>query len=206
MSRIPTPAAVEAAPAASRPLLEAVKKQLGGVPNLFRLVATSPAALEGYLSLSGALNRGALPAATRERIALAVAELNGCSYCLSAHTYLGKNLAKLDDAEIAANRKGASNDTKADAAVRFALKVVRERGHVSEADVNAVKAAGYDDAQVIEIVQHVALNTWTNYINEVAKTEIDFPVVTPCKGTELAVAAAGRPASRRRGPGRATSR
>ena len=181
MPRIPTPAAITDAPAASRPLLEAVKKQLGIVPNLFRLVANSPAALQGYLGLSGALGKGALPAATRERIALAVAEINGCNYCLSAHTYLGKNFAKLDDAEITANRNGASNDPKADAAVRFAAKVARERGHVSDDDVRAVKLAGYDDAQVIEIVLHVALNTWTNYINEVAKTDIDFPVVTARK-------------------------
>ena len=181
MSRIPTPAAISDAPAASQPLLEAVNKQLGVVPNLFRLVSTSPAALQGYLGLSGALGKGALPAATRERIALAVAEINGCDYCLSAHTYLGKNLAKLDDAEIAANRNGISNDPKADAAVRFAAKIVRERGHISEDDVRAVKLAGYDDAQVIEIVLHVALNTWTNYINEVAKTDIDFPVVSTRK-------------------------
>ena len=181
MSRIPTPAAISDAPAASQPLLEAVEKQLGIVPNLFRLVANSPAALQGYLGLSGALGKGALPAATRERIALAVAEINGCNYCLSAHTYLGKNLAKLDDAEITANRNGASNDPKADAAVRFAAKVARERGHVSDDDVRAVKLAGYNDAQVIEIVLHVALNTWTNYINEVAKTDIDFPVVTARK-------------------------
>ena len=181
MSRIPTPAAISDAPAASQPLLEAVKKQLGVVPNLFRLVANSPAALQGYLGLSGALGKGALPAATRERIALAVAEINGCDYCLSAHTYLGKNLAKLDEAEIAANRKGASNDPKADAAVRFAAKVARERGHVNDEDLRAVKLAGYDDAQVIEIVQHVALNTWTNYINTVAETDIDVPVVTAQK-------------------------
>jgi uncharacterized peroxidase-related enzyme len=178
MSRIPTPATIDAAPSASHPLLEAVKKQLGVVPNLFRLVSNSPAALEGYLALSGALNKGKLPAQTRERIALAVAEINGCGYCLSAHTYLGKNLSKLEDAEIAANRSGASTDPKADAAVRFAAKVVRERGHVGEDDVRAVKEAGYDDGQVIEIVLHVALNTWTNYVNEVAKTEIDFPRVT----------------------------
>ena len=100
MSRIPTPATIDAAPTASRPLLEGVKKQLGVVPNMFRLISNSPAALEGYLGLSGALNKGPLPAPTRERIALAVAEENGCSYCLSAHSYLGKNLAKLDDAEI----------------------------------------------------------------------------------------------------------
>jgi len=98
MSRIPTPAPISDAPEKSRPLLDAVQKQLGVVPNLFRLVATSPQALEGYLGLSGALAKGALPAATRERIALAVAEVNGCDYCLSAHTYLGRNLAKLDDA------------------------------------------------------------------------------------------------------------
>ncbi len=181
MSRIPTPATIEDAPVASQPLLEAVRKQLGVAPNLFRLVANSPASLEGYLGLSGALGNGQLPAPTRERIALAVAEINGCSYCLSAHTYLGRNLAKLDDAEMTANRNGASNDPKADAAVRFAAKVTRERGHVSEDDLRAVKMAGYDDAQVIEIVLHVALNTWTNYINEVAKTDIDFPVITPAK-------------------------
>ncbi|WP_439612830.1 carboxymuconolactone decarboxylase family protein [Reyranella sp.] len=178
MSRLPTPATIDAAPAASQPMLEAVKKQFGIVPNLFRLVSTSPAALEGYLGLSAALNKGALPAQTRERIALAVAEINGCNYCLSAHSYLGKNLAELDDAEIAANRAGTSNDPKADAAVRFAAKVARERGHVGEDDLRTVKLAGYSDAQVIEMVLHVALNTWTNYINEVAKTDIDFPVVT----------------------------
>ena len=177
MSRIATPATIDAAPAASRPMLEAVKKQLGVVPNLFRLVATSPAALEGYLGLSGALQKGALPAQTRERIALAVAQINGCGYCLSAHAYLGKNLAKLDDAEIAANRNGGSRDPTADAAVRFAVKVARERGHVADVDLQAVRMAGYDDAQIIEIVLHVALNTWTNYVNEVAKTDIDFPAV-----------------------------
>ena len=175
MSRLNTPATIEAAPAKSQALLQAVEKQLGMVPNLFRVVSSSPAALEGYLGLSGALGKGSLPAATRERVALAVAQLNGCNYCLSAHSYLGKNLAKLDDAEITANRHGHSNDAKADAAVRFAAQVVRARGHVGDADVQAVRAAGYDDAQIVEIVLHVALNTWTNYINEVAQTEIDFP-------------------------------
>lgn len=178
MTRLHTPATIADAPSAARPMLDAVNKQLGVVPNLFRLVANSPAALEGYLGMSGALAKGALPAATRERIALAVAQVNGCDYCLSAHTYLGTHLAKLDAAEIAANRRGGSTDPKADAAVRFAVKVTQQRGHVSAEDVRAVKLAGYDDAQVIEIVQHVALNTWTNYINEVAQTEIDFPVVS----------------------------
>lgn len=177
MSRIPTPATIDAAPSASQPLLEAVKKQIGSVPNLFRLVSTSPAALEGYLGLNGALAKGKLPAATRERIALAVAQINGCGYCLSAHTYLGKNVAKLDDVELAANRKGRSNDAKANAAVGFAAKIAQSRGAVAASDVEAVRAAGYSDEQIVEIIAHVALNTLTNYVNEVLATEIDFPAV-----------------------------
>jgi uncharacterized peroxidase-related enzyme len=176
MNRIDIPATIDAAPEASRPLLEQVKKQLGGAPNLFRLAALSPAALEGYLGMFGALGTGRLPAATRERIALAVAQFNGCAYCLSAHTYLGANVAKLLPEEIAANRNGRSTDATADAAVRFAVQVLETRGGVADADLSAVRAAGYDDAQIVEIVQHVALNVWTNYLNEVAKTDIDFPV------------------------------
>lgn len=177
MSRIAAPSSVESSPAASQPLLEAVKKQLGSVPNLFRVVGNSPAALEGYLGLSGALGKGHLDARTRARLALVVAETNGCDYCLSAHTYLGKHATKLDDAEMQANREGGSTDAKAAAALNFAGKVVRARGHVTDADVQAVKDAGYNDAQIIEIVLHVALNTLTNYVNVVAGTEIDFPVV-----------------------------
>ena len=178
MPRIHTPASIEASPAPAQPLLHAVHQMLGVTPNLFRVIANSPAALEGYLGLNGALGKGLLDARTRERIALAVAEVNRCDYCLSAHTYLGENVAKLDAAEMALNRQGGSKDATADAAVRFATKVVRERGHVADADVQAVKDAGYSDGQIVEIVLHVALNTLTNYVNEVAKTEIDFPVVT----------------------------
>jgi len=177
MSRINIPASIETAPAASQALLLVVKKQLGSVPNLFRMVSNSPAALEGYVSLFGALGKGSLPAATGERIALAVAEINGCGYCLAAHTYLGKHVAKLDDAEMTANRDGESYDAKAGAAVRFAAKVATQRGHMDAGDLKLVRDAGYSDAEVIEIVLHVALNTWTNYINEVAQTDIDFPVV-----------------------------
>lgn len=178
MTRIQLPDSIEAAPAAARPLLEGVKKMLGSVPNLFRIAANSPAALEGYLGLNGALAKGSLKPQTRERIALAVAQFNGCDYCLSAHAYLGKNLAKLDDAEIAANRRGTSNDPQADAAVRFAVKLVRDRGQVTDADVAAVRTAGYGEAEIVEIVAHVALNTLTNYLNEALGTPIDFPVVS----------------------------
>lgn len=177
MTRIPTPATIEAAPEAARPLLQAVNAQLGVVPNLFRIVANSPATLEGYLGLNGALGKGKLSLAVREGIALAVAQANGCGYCLAAHTYLATNLAKLSEVEIAKNRKGGSDDAKAAAAIAFALSVTKSRGAVTDADVNAVRSAGYSDAELVEIVGHVALNTLTNYVNEVFRTEVDFPAV-----------------------------
>ncbi|MDR6830773.1 putative peroxidase-related enzyme [Bosea sp. BE271] len=177
MSRIHTPASITDAPEASRPLLEAIHKKIGVVPNLYRLLANNPAVLEGHLGLATALDKGLLPAATRERIAIAIAEFNGCDYCLSAHSYLAKNRAGLGEEEIAANRAGSSTDPKADAAVRFAVKVARERGHVADADVEALRVAGYADAEIVEITLHVALNTWTNYMNVVGRTAIDFPLV-----------------------------
>jgi uncharacterized peroxidase-related enzyme len=178
MSRIHTPGSIDASPVASQPLLEAVKKQLGSVPNLFRIVGNSPVALEGYLGLNGALGKGQLDGKTRERIALRVAELNGCNYCLSAHTYLGKNLAKLDDRELSDNREGTSSDAQAQAALHFVSNVVLKHGHVSAEDIESVKKAGYNDAQVVEMIAHVALNTLTNYINSALGTVIDFPQVT----------------------------
>lgn len=175
MSRIPVPSR-ETAPAASQPLLDAVEQQLGVVPNLFRLVALSPAALQGFLGLNGALAK-ALDVKTRERIALAVAQVNGCDYCLSAHTYLGLNLAKIDSAEIERNRKATSADAKAAVAVAFAAKLTQNRGKVTDAELQAVRTAGYTDAQIVEIVAVVAENVFTNFVNIVAQTEIDFPAV-----------------------------
>lgn len=175
MSRIAIPARAEA-PEAAQPLLDAVDKQLGSVPNLFRLLAQSPAALEGFLGLNGALAR-TLNGRLRESVALAVAQSNGCDYCLSAHSYLGANLAKLDATEIARNRAGGSNDPRSDAALRFALRIVETRGRVSDAELAQVRSAGFSEAQLVEIVGLVAVNVFTNYLNNLAETDIDFPVV-----------------------------
>jgi len=163
-------------PEASKPILDAVHKQLGVVPNMFRLIASSPAALQGFTANNVALAK-TLDVKTRERIALAVAQVNGCDYCLSAHSYLGLNLAKISPEEIALNRKGESGDVKADAAVRFAAKVVRERGHVTDADIRAVRDAGFNDSQIVEIIAVTAENIFTNLLNVVAETDVDFPVV-----------------------------
>ena len=176
MSRISIPS-VEQSVEASKPLLAAVKKQLGVVPNLMKLVGHSPAALEGYLSLNGALAKGKLDVQLRERIALAVAEFNGCEYCLSAHDYLARNVAKLSEDEINAARDGHSQNTRADAALGFARRVAESHGRVSDTDLATLREAGFDEASVIEIVVTVALNVLTNYVNNVAQTDIDFPKV-----------------------------
>lgn len=175
MSLIHTPKTIGDAPEDSRPTLEAIQKQIGTVPNIFRLVSNSPAALIGLTSLQGALGKGQLTHATRERLALAMAEANGCDYCLSAHTYTGAKFAKLDENEIISNRHGTSNDPKAAAAVQFARALTAARGAVAPSEVEKVRAAGYSDAEILEIIAHVALNTFTNYVNEALGTEIDFP-------------------------------
>lgn len=175
MSRLAIPARDDV-PEASKPVLDAVQKQLGVVPNMFRLIASSPATLQGFAANNAALGK-VLDVKTRERIALAVAQVSGCDYCLSAHSYLGLNLAKLSPEEVGLNRKAASVDPKANAAVQFAAKVTQVRGHVGAADLQAVRDAGFSEGQIVEIVAVVAENVFTNLLNIVADTDIDFPVV-----------------------------
>ena len=164
-------------------LFSAVKSKLGMVPNLMRTFGHSPAALEAYLGFSGTLAIGALPAKTREQIALAVAETNACDYCLAAHSLIGKGAGLTPDAILAARRVTAT-DSKTDALLKFAVAVVETRGLVSDGALAAVRAAGANDAEIIETVAHVALNILTNYTNLVAQTVVDFP-----KAAALPVAA-----------------
>jgi len=160
----------------TKTLLDAVKAGLGGAPNMFRLLAASPATLEAYLSYNRALSHGALPAKVREQIALVAAETNGCDYCASAHTALGKH-AGLSQDEVNKALEGRATDPKADAAVRFAKLLLEKHGHISDSDFNPVKQAGLSEAEIGEIVAHVAINVFTNYFNIAFETEIDFPVV-----------------------------
>ncbi len=160
----------------SRALLAGVQKKLGMTPNLMRTMANSPAVLEAYLGFGNALGKGTLPPKLREQIALTVSESNGCQYCLSAHSALGK-MVGLGDEEIADSRRGVSPDRKTEAVLQFARKVVTERGWVSDDDMAAVRAAGASDAEIAEVVAHVAVNTFSNYFNHVAETDVDFPDV-----------------------------
>lgn len=170
--------APESATGSAKTLLDSVKTKLGMTPNMMRTMAVSPSVLEGYLNFAGALSGGALDAKLRERIALAVAEANGCNYCLAAHSLLGKG-AGLSTAEMVAARKGGSSDTRIAEAVGFAAELVRSRGAVDEGAVARLKSVGYTDGEVAEIVANVALNVFTNYFNLVADTVIDFPQAAP---------------------------
>jgi uncharacterized peroxidase-related enzyme len=164
----------ETATGDAKDLLEAVKKKFGLVPNLTRAMANSPAVLEGYLSLSGALAKGNLPVRSREQIALAVAQANSCDYCLAAHTTIGKSVG-LTEAQICDSRLGKGLDVKSSAVLRLSREIVDKRGQLSDHDVQVARQAGLSDGDIAEVIGNVVLNVFTNYFNNVANTTIDFP-------------------------------
>jgi len=173
MERI-NPVNLQAAEGRAKELLDAVKAKLGIVPNMTRSMAVSPPVLEAYLGFSGALAHGVLPARVREQLALDVGEANHCHYCVSAHSALGKRVG-LSEQDVLDSRRGTSIDRETDVLLRFARTVVEKQGLVEDADIAAVREAGYGNAEIAEVVAHVALNIFTNYFNNVAGTTIDFP-------------------------------
>lgn len=175
MSRITIPETA-AAPVGSQATLEAINAKLGRVLNFFRVLSNSPAVIDAHAALSQGLGK-ALDLKARERIALAVAAVNGCEYCDAAHTLTGYTFAKLSKKEVDLARQGTSDDPYAAAATGFARKVAEDRGKVSAEDIDAVKEAGFSEGQIIEIVAVVAENFFTNLINNVAGTEVDFPAI-----------------------------
>jgi uncharacterized peroxidase-related enzyme len=177
MPRIKIPTREEA-PEASQQVLEHVNKMLGFVPNLQRLMSISPAALTGWAGLMGALSK-TLDVKTRDGIALAVSEADGCNYCLAAHSYIAGKLAKIDADEIAINREGKSNDPKRQAAIQFAKRLIETSGKVSDAEFAAVRDAGWSDANIIEMIALTAQFLLTNFVNNAVQTPIDFPEWAP---------------------------
>jgi uncharacterized peroxidase-related enzyme len=160
----------------TKQIFDALQKNLGTVPNLLRALANSPVALSAYVNFNSALGEAKLSGRLREQIAIAVANVNSCDYCLSAHNALGK-LAGLGENDLSLAQKAEASDSKTAAALRFAAEIVRKRGLVPSSEIDAVRAAGYGDGEIAEIVAVVAINIFTNYFNHIAGTEIDFPVV-----------------------------
>jgi len=171
----------------TKQLFDGVQAKLGLVPNLFRVLGNSPAALEGYLDFSGALAGGSLNAKVREQIALTVAEGNLCSYCLSAHTFIGGKVG-LSETDIADARKSTAASDKTDAILKLALSILVQRGEISDTALKSARAAGVTDAEIVETVANVAVKIFTNYVNHVARTVVDFPAVKPGEIAEPAEA------------------
>lgn len=171
------PLTLSAAPQNSQTVLQAVKNQLGTIPNLHATLAHSPAVLESYTTQAGILAKGLLEGRLREQIALAVAGSNGCNYCASAHTLLGAK-AGLDRQELSCNLSGSSNDARTEVVLDFVNNIVASRGQITAEDLAAVREAGYSEGEIVEMIAHVGMNIFTNYFNLIAGTEIDFPLVT----------------------------
>ncbi len=157
-------------------VLDQIQGAFGATPAMFRAVANSTAALKSMWGSFGALGGGVIPAKLGEQIAVAVADRNACEYCLAAHTVLGRK-AGASAEEMSAAQAGESNDPKTAAALRFALKLVNDRAQVTDADVQALRGAGFNDEEVVEILAHVALNLFTNYVNVAFAVPVDFPSV-----------------------------
>lgn len=164
------------APSASQPLLAQIQQAFGTTPNMFKAVANLPAALQSMWTAFGALGKGTLGARLGEQIAVAIANRNRCEYCLAAHTVLGQN-AGATASEMAAAQIGESTDGRTAAALAFALKMVEQRARISDADLAALREAGFGDEQIVEIMAHIALNLFTNYINVALDVPVDFPKV-----------------------------
>ena len=157
-------------------ILGQIHTAFGATPNMFRAVANSTAALKSMWGSFGALGGGVIPPKLGEQIAVAIANRNACEYCLAAHTALGRKAGASGD-EMSAAQDGQSQDPKTAAALRFALRVVEGRGQIETADVEALRAAGFNDEEIVEILAHVALNLFTNYVNVAFAVPVDFPGV-----------------------------
>jgi uncharacterized peroxidase-related enzyme len=155
-----------------------VQAKLGVVPNLFRVLGNSPAALEGYLNLSRALGGGSLGAKIREQIALTVAESNMCGYCLSVHVSIGDRVG-LSEKDITDARRAIAPTARIDAFLKLARNLVVQRGEIGDSDLERARACGLTDGEIVETIANVALNILTNYVNHVARTLVDFPEVKP---------------------------
>ncbi len=175
MSRVPLIDRASTTPE-RQALLDDIHAAFGATPNMFRAVANSPAALKSLWGSFGALGSGVIGAKLGEQIAVAVADRNRCDYCLSAHTALGRKAGATPE-EMAAAQAGQSSDPRTQAALQFALKLVNDRGHVDEADVQALRDKGFTNEAIVEILAHVALNLFTNYVNVAFAVPVDFPAV-----------------------------
>lgn len=175
MSRIPVLTPESATPAQAEIFAKTVAK-FGKNPLLMSAMTNSPAMMNSYLTLFQNLTDGRFDKKLARKIGLAIGEENGCEYCISLLAAIAK-LQKLTDEDIELARHGKSTDSKEEALLTFVLQLVRHKGDLTNAEVQAVKDAGWTDEDVSEVFGHLILNFLTNYFWKVARTDIDFPVL-----------------------------
>jgi uncharacterized peroxidase-related enzyme len=168
------PVNLDSASPDQKKILEGLKARMGKIKNIYATVAHSPSTLEAMMGYNAGLKKGSLTGKEIEAIALVVGEMNVCNYCLAAHTVTGK-MAGLSPEELMASRKGQSLDPKTDALLKLSVEIVETKGRPSQDTVDRFRQAGYGDAALVEVVAWVTFSIFTNYINHVAGTEVDFP-------------------------------
>ncbi|MGE5196823.1 MAG: carboxymuconolactone decarboxylase family protein [Anaerolineae bacterium] len=173
MSRVPQNTPEKATPEIEQ-IYEEFKKKMGRIPNIFLHMGHSAVALRGYLAQQELAGKTSIPPKLREEIALVVAEVNKCHYCLSAHSAIAK-MQGLNAQQINFARKGESANSKESAILQFAKKIVEKRGDLSEADVDTLKKNGVTDQEIVDVIFLVSINIFTNYFNLVVDPEVDFP-------------------------------
>ena len=159
-------------------LLAQVQKSLGLTPTMTKVMANSPALLKSYLSTVGRSCWRRTARSGAERLAISTAQLNGCEYCLSAHTYIGANIAKVDADELEKPRRAESDDAHVAALLKLSNSIAENAGDVDDVDIKTAREAGVTEEEIGEVVANLALNILTNYFNVVAHVDNDWPVVS----------------------------
>ncbi|HLT04557.1 MAG TPA: carboxymuconolactone decarboxylase family protein [Pseudomonas sp.] len=173
MSRV-TLQTLESAPQDARPFLENALKNSGFIPNLLKVLANAPAALETYVTVSGLNAKASLPLPEREVVQLVAATTHGCSFCVAGHTAVARNKARLPEEIIEALRaRGELPNARYEALAEFTRQVIATRGNVADADYQAFQAAGFTEGQALEVILGVSLATLCNFANSFARTPLN---------------------------------
>ena len=170
------PVTEESAPEGTADIFAKVRRTFGGVPNIFLAMGNSPAVLQGYLDLKSALDKTTLAPELREKIALAVGQINNCRYCLAAHSAMAQRIG-MSEQDIVNARVGDDADFKTQVILRFVRQSVQNRGWLTDDEVLELRAAGVNEQELVEIVMAISLNLFTNYFCHIANPEVDYPVV-----------------------------
>jgi len=178
----------ELAQGRTKELLDAVQQAFGVIPNTAKVMANSPAVLDSFLAFSTAMSDARIGAKLHNQVKLNTSETNSCDYCTSILSAVAPT-AGLSADDILAGRTGDSEDRRIKAALAFANDVLEHRGKVSDEQIATVRAAGFGDGEIVEIVTSVVLGCFTNFLNNVADTELDIPQAEPVEAGSCATGA-----------------